>query len=194
MSARFSPNGHPSPGSSGQTYGADVRLATSRFSGGSTQLRRERVRRAKRQRPASRTEDWSYGFSADYPNDKIDAQIAFTEIQENFRPALGFVQRDNVRLLRVGASYNPRPRFLNIQQMFHDVYFTRFIRLDNEAGRELGSVHRAARLASPIRRQRARGASTSTRRYERLFEPFEIAPGVILPPGEYRFTRFIEAW
>jgi len=27
-------------------------------------------------------------------------------------------------------------------------------------------------------------------RYERLFEPFEISPGVLLPPGEYRFTRF----
>jgi len=26
--------------------------------------------------------------------------------------------------------------------------------------------------------------------YERLFERFEIAPGVVLQPGEYRFTRF----
>ena len=26
--------------------------------------------------------------------------------------------------------------------------------------------------------------------YERLFEPFEISPGVFLLPGEYRFTRF----
>ena len=26
--------------------------------------------------------------------------------------------------------------------------------------------------------------------YERLFETFEISPGVFLPPGEYRFTRF----
>jgi len=26
--------------------------------------------------------------------------------------------------------------------------------------------------------------------YERLFEPFQIAPGVRLLPGEYRFTRF----
>ena len=26
--------------------------------------------------------------------------------------------------------------------------------------------------------------------YERLFDPFEISPGVILLPGEYRFTRF----
>ena len=26
--------------------------------------------------------------------------------------------------------------------------------------------------------------------YDRLFEPFEISPGVVLPPGEYRATRW----
>jgi hypothetical protein len=26
--------------------------------------------------------------------------------------------------------------------------------------------------------------------FERLFEPFEIADGVVLPPGDYRFTRW----
>ena len=43
------------------------------------------------------------------PNDVWLAQIAFREIQENFKPAIGFVQRDNVRMLRVAGSYNPRP-------------------------------------------------------------------------------------
>jgi hypothetical protein len=27
-------------------------------------------------------------------------------------------------------------------------------------------------------------------RYEQVFEPFEISPGVVLEPGEYRFARF----
>jgi hypothetical protein len=77
-------------------------------------------------------DDWSYGFSARYPNDKFDAQIVFREVQENFNPGIGFVQRGNVRMMRLAASYNPRPRdFLNIQQIFHDAYYTRFERLDN---------------------------------------------------------------
>ena len=181
-------SGNPSPGLTGQTYGADARLATSRFLG------RQRnfvvdgfaVRGANGQ---NSTDDWSYGFSAAYPNDKFDAQIAVREIQRNFRPALGFVQRDNVRLLRVGASYNPRPRFLNIQQIFHDFYFTQFTNLDNNLTesrdayislfdwhlRSGDSVH-AILDFNPV--------------YERLFEVFEISPGVFLPPGEYRFTRF----
>jgi hypothetical protein len=92
-------------------------------------------------------------------------------------------------LLRVGGSYNPRPKFLNIQQMFHDLYFTQFTNLDNNLVESWDlyiapfdwhlnsgdSVH-AVFDVNPI--------------YERLFETFEIAPGVFLQPGEYRFTRF----
>ncbi len=184
-------NGNPSRGLSAQTYGVDTRLATSKFLG------RQRnfvvdgfaVRGVNGPAGAASTDDWSYGFSAAYPNDKFDAQIAVREIQRNFRPALGFVQRDNVRLLRIGASYNPRPKFLNIQQIFHDFYYTQFTNLDNNLVesrdayislfdwhlRSGDSVH-AIMDVNPV--------------YERLFEPFEISPGVFLPPGEYRFTRF----
>ena len=98
--------------------------------------------------------DWSYGFSAHYPNDKFNAQVAFREIQENFKPALGFVQRDNVRMLRVAGSYNPRPKdFLNIQQMFHDVYLHALHAAGQRPGRELGPLCHAPRLALQVRRQ-----------------------------------------
>jgi hypothetical protein len=180
--------GHPSPGASAETYGVDARLATSRFLGAQRNfvvdgfgIRGVNGRNS--------TKDWSYGVSAAFPNDKFDAQVVFREIQENFEPGLGFVQRNNARLLRVGASYNPRPRFLNIQQAFHDVYFTQFTNLKHRHVeswdlyiapfdwhlRSGDSVH-AIFDVNPV--------------YERLFEPFEISPGVFLPQGEYRFTRF----
>jgi len=89
----------------------------------------------------------------------------------------------------VGASYNPRPRFLNIQQAFHDVYFTQFTSLEHDQVeswdlyialfdwhfRSGDSIH-AIFDVNPT--------------FERLFETFEIAPGVFLPPGDYKFTRF----
>ena len=101
--------------------------------------------------------DWSYGFSAHYPNDRFIAQVVFREIQENFKPALGFVQRDNVRLLRVAGSYNPRPRnFLNIQQMNHDVFYTRFTRLDNDQVESWDLYVTLAGLALQVRRQHPR--------------------------------------
>ena len=180
--------GHPSPGLSGRTYGADVRLATSQFLGSSSNFVVNGYG-VRSDNGAQSGEDWSYGFSAAYPNDKYDAQVAFKEIQRDFRPALGFVQRSNVQLLRVGASYNPRPDFLNIQQMFHDVYFTRFVRLDN---REVESWDLYIALVDWHLKSgdSVHAVFDVNPTFERLFEPFMIAPGVILPPGDYRFTRF----
>jgi hypothetical protein len=183
-------NGHPSPGRNGYTAGIDTRLATSRFMG----QRRNFVvdGYALRSDNGGRTSDadTSWGFSARYPNDLIDAQIAFREIPRDFRPGLGFVQRSNVRMFRAAASYNPRPKdFLNIQQAFHDVYYTRFERLTT------GQTESWNLYVTPIDWHLQSGDALHSLMdpdiiYERLFEPFQIAPGVILPPGEYRFNRF----
>jgi hypothetical protein len=182
-------DGHPAEGQSGQTYGADMRLATSRFLG----RRNNMVVNGYAVRSVNEGvsgRDWSYGFSAHYPNDRFSAQIAFREMQENFKPALGFVQRDNVRMLRVAGSYNPRPKdFLNVQQMFHDVYYTRFTRLDygEVESWDLYVTLLDWHLSSG---DNLHGMFDFNPTYERLFEPFEISPRVILLPGEYRFTRF----
>jgi hypothetical protein len=180
-------NGHPERGQTGSTVGADVRLATSRLFGQSRNLAVTAYGVRGANGPRS-TKDWSYGVSAHYPNDKIVAQFVLREIQENFDPALGFVQRDNARLLRVGASYNPRPRFLNIQQAFHDLFFTQFTRLDNN------EVESWDLYIAPFDWHLRSGDSVHAiadfnPTYERLFEPFEISPGVFLQPGEYRFLR-----
>ena len=182
-------DGAPASSQDGRTYGADLSLATSRFLGASRNLvvNAYGVRSDNTGRPG---DDWSYGFSASYPNDKITAQIAWREIQDNFDPALGFVQRDNVRLLRVAGGFNPRPRdFLNIQQMFHDVYFTQFTRLDNGQV-ESWDVYISALDWHFRSGDSIHGMLDVNPIYERLFEPFEISPGVVLPVGEYRFTRF----
>jgi hypothetical protein len=182
-------SGDPVPGPSGQTYGADLRLATSRFLGGSRNLNVSAYA-ARSVNEESSGKDWSYGFSAVYPNDRFDAHVVLREVQENFRPALGFVQRDNVRMLRVAASYNPRPKdFFNVQQLHHDVYFTRFTRLDNGEV-ESWDVYVTWFDWHFNSGDNVHGLLDFNPTYERLFEPFEISPGVVLAPGEYRFTRF----
>lgn len=181
-------DGNPAPGGSGQTFGADLHLATSRFLGG----QRNFVIDAFGLRSVNRGgtgDDWSYGLAAKYPNDKFDAQVAIREIPRDFRPGLGFVQRSNVRMFRAAASYNPRPDFLNLQQMFHDIYYTRFERLST------GKTESWDLYVTPLDWHFKSGDAVHTVAdpnwiYERLFEPFAIAPGVVLRPGEYRFTRF----
>lgn len=182
-------DGHPARGQSGQTYGADIRLATSRFLGRSRNLIVDAygVRSVNEGRS---DKDWSYGFSAHYPNDVFQAQATLREVQDGFTPALGFVQRDNVRLLRLAGSYNPRPkRFLNILQMNHDVFYTRFTRLDNGQveSQDLYITWWDWHFKSGDNLHSILDVNPA---YERVFETFEIAPGVVLPRGEYRFTRF----
>ncbi|MEX0321799.1 MAG: DUF5916 domain-containing protein [Puniceicoccaceae bacterium] len=180
-------DGHSTAGNSGQTYGVDLHLATSNFLD-----RRNLVFDAyllKGKTDGISEKDLSYGFWIRYPNDKWDAKFVFREIQENFNPGIGFVQRKNVRMYRVAGSYNPRPKnFLNIQQAFHDIYYTHFERLDT------GKVESYELYITPLDWHFYSGDSLHaladvSHRFERLFEPFRIAPGVILPVGDYRFNR-----
>ncbi len=179
-------SGNPASALSSSTLGVDVRLATSDFLGSNQNLLFNAYGLTSNNEGVT-DENSSYGFGAHYPNDRFEAQVLWREIQENFDPAIGFVQRSNVRMLRVAGSFNPRPRpSTGIQQMFHDVFFTRFTRLDN------GLVESWDIYATLVDWHLNSGDSLHSLfdlnpTYERLFEPFEISPGVVLPPGEYRF-------
>ena len=182
-------DGNPAPGRSGQTYAADVRLATSQFLGRPQNLVVNGYA-ARSVNEGVSTRDWSYGFSASYPNDVWAAQVVVRDIQQNFKPALGFVQRDNVRLFRTAFSWNPRPKdFLNIQQLNHDIYYTHFTRLDT-GETESWDLYVTLLDWHFNSGDNLHGLIDFNPTYERLFEPFEIWTGVRLLPGEYRFTRF----
>ena len=183
-------HGNPARSDSSSTYGADLRLATSRFLGGS----RNFVVNAYGVRSANEGitgNDASYGVTVEYPNDLIEGDFIWRDVQRDFRPALGFVSRRNVRVLRSGFRYNPRPKdFLGLQQAMNGVYFTRYARLDT------GEVETwDLSIIAPIDWHFRSGDNVHSLfnpnvLYERLFVPFEISPGVVLAPGEFRFTRF----
>lgn len=73
--------------------------------------------------------------------------------------------------------------------MFHDIFYTRFERLDT------GQLESSEWHVTPLDWHFFSGDSVHAlvdydRVFERLFEPFEISPGVVLQPGDYRFNRF----
>ena len=179
-------SGNPASALSSSTAGVDVRLATSDFLGSNQNMVVNAYGLTSNNEGVA-DKNASYGFGAQYPNDRFAAQILWREIQENFDPAIGFVQRSNVRMLRVAGSFNPRPKpSTGIQQMFHDLFYTRFTRLDN------GLVESWNIYATLADWHLNSGDSLHSLfdlnpTYERLFEPFEISPGVVLPAGEYRF-------
>ena len=179
--------GNPASPLSSSTIGVDMRLATSNFLGSDRNMVFNAYGLRSNNQGISENKS-SFGLGAQYPNDKFDAQIQWREIQESFDPAIGFVQRSDVRMLRVAGSFNPRPKqSTGIQQMQHDVFYTRFTRLDN------GLVESSNLYVTLVDWHLNSGDSLHSLfdanvTYERLFDPFEISPGVVLPAGEYRFT------
>jgi hypothetical protein len=182
-------DGAPAVGASGMTYGADFRLATSHLFEGNKNFIFDGYG-LKSDNEGVSGDDASFGVSARYPNDRWDGMLVYREIEKNFDPGVGFVQRRNVRMYRVAGSFNPRPRdLLNLQQMFHDVYYTQFDRLEN------GLKESSELYITPLDWHFNSGDSLHAladyeRGYERLFDPFGISPGVTLPVGEYRTDRF----
>ncbi len=179
--------GDPARESSSRTLGGDLRLATSRFLGGERNFNID-VFALKTSNEGVKDKDTAYGFSVAYPNDLWDIQAGWRQVGENFRPALGFVPRPGVRRLNLGLEFDPRPKnFLNVRQMFHEFFFNRFTRLDT------GRVESWRFFTAPINWRFNSGDRVEFNyvpQFERLFAPFEIADGVVIPAGDYRFTRW----
>jgi uncharacterized protein DUF5916/cellulose/xylan binding protein with CBM9 domain len=180
-------DGNPADPDPSRTYGADLHLFTSRFLGRDQNFGVDAFG-LKSSNEGVTSKDTSYGFSARYPNDLFDIGIDWRHIGKNFAPALGFAPRTDVNKLAISAEFDPRPKnFLNVRQMFHEFFYTRFTRLDK------GQVESWRLFTAPINYSLNSGEHIEFNyapQFERLFEPFEIADGVVLPPGDYRFTRW----
>ena len=123
------------------------------------------------------------------PNDFIEFDMAWERSQKDFNPEVGFLRRENYQLLYTELQFNPRPKFLPFmrQVVFKPLDIDYFF--DDQTGQliSFGSEFR------PL------GFSTKSgeffefniqRNAENLTAPFEIHDGVIIPKGEYWFTRY----
>ena len=138
--------------------------------------------------PAGNRDGW--GFKLDYPNDLWDLSLSLNTFGDALDPALGFLPRPGTRQLRGGVAYQPRPAragpFGWARQLFFESFYSRVERLD-------GTVESWRLFLAPwnvTTQSGARMEANYAPYYERLDEPFEIAPGVVIPPGDYRFDRF----
>ncbi len=131
-----------------------------------------------------------YGFKIDYPNDRWDCFVSFHKFGESLDPALGFIPRPGTHHNDWACEFKPRPRkdgpFGWIRQQFMD---HRFSRVTNYRG--LVESQRFSWV--PVNVQTESGDMFSFEWIpwlEQLPVPFEIAEGVVLPVGRYRFDRF----
>ncbi len=179
--------GDPVNAEAGRTIGGDARLATANFLGTDRNFAVDAYA-IKTQRVGLTSDDTSFGVVASYPNDRWWGYVEARHVGRDFSPALGFIQRKAVDKFSTRIEFNPRPKkFLNVRQMFNEFQFTVYKRND------IGRVESWRLFTAPVNWEFNTGDRVEFNwvpTFERLFLPFEIADGVKLPPGDYRFTRF----
>lgn len=178
-------HGNPSGAGENTLVGVDARLATSTFRGGenlSLDLYAFATDDA-----ASGRKGYAWGGKIDYPNDLWDVALSYKEIDDDFRPALGFVRRTGIRKTNAKADFMPRPGRLGVRQLFLEAslqYVT------DQRGRTLDWMF----MGTPFSVQTESGEELQLEwvpQFERLDEPFEIQPGIVIPAGDYRYTAWI---
>jgi hypothetical protein len=175
---------HGNPEGTGRSslVGLDTRLATSTFRGDKNLsvdlylLRTERLG----------VTDHAVGFTLDYPNERWDAYASFTQIGESFRPALGFLPRAGIRKHDYGIAFRPRAPRIGIRR-FNFEFFP-------EVVTDLNNRILDWRIFTAPVNFRTESAEhiewNYVPQFERLDLPFAIRPGIVIPPGDYRWNRY----
>ena len=128
-----------------------------------------------------------YGLRLSYPNDPFSAELAVRELQPNYDPAVGFVERRGYKRLNPSIEYTPRLRNHPFIRGFE--FSLDFDILNDSENRPLTRELEFTPLEINFEDGSQFGIDVVPT-YERLEEDFEISDGIVLPEGEkYQFTR-----
>jgi len=131
-----------------------------------------------------------WGFKIDYPNDLWDCAASVNQYGEALEPLIGFLPRPGVRRTSASCNFQPRPSkdgpFGWIRQEFFENDYARYT--DSK-----GIVESWEYFMAPVNVRFETGDRFEFNwnpHGETLVAPFEVAPGVVIPPGSYDFTRW----
>ena len=138
--------------------------------------------------PLDTGDNLAYGLQLDYPNDRWEGHMGFTEVQSNHDPAIGFTPRSGFRGFNPVLRFSPRPNrhpwirrlsFGGAADLRTDME-NRFVTRSLDVTVFQMETHSQENLEVHV-----------IPSFERLERDFEINPGIVLPAGnEYRFTRY----
>ena len=125
-----------------------------------------------------------WGGELSYPNDRVNWRIAYKELSEEFNPALGFVNRPNIRAYTGEYRFRLRPEW--IRTVDFSAWST--VVTDRENIVRSGYLYLTPfDFSTPMGDQLYMGYLYEFQRPE---EPFEIYPGVVIPVDSYSNQRF----
>ncbi len=110
--------------------------------------------------------------------------LGIKEIEANFNPALGFINRRNIRDLTTEIGYTHRPRGRSLRSAYAGGSLQRIERLTG------GLQSQFSKLRAIFENQTG-DQLTLTYQNEKqgLVRPFEISEGVVIPVGDYSFDQ-----
>ena len=131
-------------------------------------------------------DDQAFGMNLEIPSDKLSAYVDLQQINENFRPALGFVNRAGIRQYETGLRYRTRPETGFWRAINH--------RFDYSLVTDMQDRTLSQSLAiEPIGLYSNRDDYMFlqwSRRKEFVREGFDLFDRLNIPAGDYEFDRY----
>jgi len=132
-------------------------------------------------------DDLAYGFSVKVPNSiGWRGALGFKELQENFNPALGFVNRRNVRDQTAEFAYIWLPQTHLLREIYAGIDYEQIDAIGGGLQSRVTTL-RPLEVSTP-EQDRLRLHYVLTE--ENLDAPFEISEGVTIPAGAYQFDSY----
>ena len=131
-------------------------------------------------------DDRAYGVLLDMPNDIFSGYVRAEEIQENFNPALGFVNRTGIRRFATGARHRTRPEQARWRSIVQRADFNLVKDMDGT------TITKYTRIR-PLELETHTGDFIFLaweRNEEFVDEEFELFDRLSVPVGRYSFDRY----
>ena len=135
------------------------------------------------------TTDWSYahGTGLSYPNEFIDARLSYYQIDDEFKPKLGYTRRTNIRKYSSGISVRPRTETISWLRKYHISYYNSlYTTMDNQMESQKHSLYipyldfeSGFDFSFEIERE-----------FDRPDRDFTVSGGAKVPAGEYWWTDY----
>ncbi|MBI3940613.1 MAG: carbohydrate binding family 9 domain-containing protein [Acidobacteria bacterium] len=139
--------------------------------------------------PGIEADNWLTSGGISWQSDFLNTGISWLTVDRDFRDDLGFVPRKNQRRFMPTLALQPRPKSTLLRQVIFRFHSDYTANQDNDLETRLN--HYALELRFHSGDLFIYNPHT---RLERLWAPFEIRPGIVIPPGTYSWfyngTRF----
>ncbi len=163
-----------------RTFGTDLNLGFGKYTNWFTYI-------AKSQTPGVHGSDHAGASNFEYDDQHHRFDMSYTEVGRNFNPEVGFVRRLGYRKPTFGYRYTHYPQSRLIRSIFPHFQWNSWYTIETN-NKESGFQH--YHLDSRWQNGSSLGVAWN-RNFERLDKPFQVFPGILIPPGRYGYSEMV---